>query len=336
MRTCLILKASGRVLPVLLVLGITAVAQAPRPPGDIGREDKTGRGSIRGRVAQPAGAFIAESLKVTLLTVNGPQSTIFTDSQGWFEFPDLIPGNYEVQVETNGKDLEVVSQSVAVFRGAPSFITISLREKSSIRTKGKSVSVGELTADVPKAARKEFEFATKAASEQKTDEAIAHFRKALAIYPNFVMARSDLGAQLLAQGKLEDAAEELRAAIRIDEKAFNPKLNLGIVLVQQQKFAEAAEVLDQATSLNSESAAARLYAGLARMGLGEFDNAEKQLKAAYAIGGSSYALALFYLGQAYMNKGERELALHAFESYLHDSPAASNADQVRKMIALLR
>ena len=298
--------------------------------------DKTSKGSVRGRVVMPGGRFVSQSLKVTLLTVNGPQGMAFTDSQGWFEFLDLLPGNYEVEAETSGTDFQVVNQNVQVFRGAPSIITITLADphSSSRRSASPSISVGEL-ADVPKGARKEFELASKAAQENKTEQAIAHLRKAISIYPGFVMARSDLGAQLMAQGKLEDAAEELRQAILLDPKAFNPRLNLGIVLVEEQRFVEAADVLERAVSLNPESAAGRLYSGEAQMAVGNLDNAEKDLKAAYSIGGSSYSLALFYLGQLYMNRGNRELALSSFENYLREVPKAANADQVRKLIAML-
>lgn len=325
---------------MLLVAAVCAMGQlSTRPQTESGRDDKTGKGSVRGRVVLPGGAFVSENIKVTLLTINGPQAMAFTDSQGWFEFPDLTPGNYEVQAETIGSQFQVVSQPVQVFRGAPSVVTISLADKTTATRPSdanSSISVGEFGADVPKDARKEFALASKAAREQRIDQAIAHLRKAISIYPNFVMARNDLGAQLLAQGKLEEAADELRQAASIDDKAFNPKLNLGIVLVQQHQFSEAADVLVRALSLNSESPAARLYAGLAQMGLGNLGDAERQLKAAYTIGGSSYSLALFHLGQLYMNRGEREEARHAFEGYLHDSPAATNADQVRKMIAMLR
>src|SRR6266849_2461337 len=330
-----------KALAFIAVIALSVAAQEDsQPKVDYQRstEAKTGRGSIRGRVVMPGGAFVGESLKVSLLTLRGAETTIYSDSQGWFEFPDLVPGNYEVQVETAGVEYQVVNQAVQVFRGAPYIITVSLRAKNveTKRAATPSVSVGEFGADVPKNARKEFQLASKAAQDNRSDEAIQHLRNAINMYPNFVMARSDLGAQLLAQGKLEEASEELRAAIRIDDKAFNPKLNLGIVLVQQHEFTEAAETLNRALALNSKSPAARLYCGMAQMGLGNLDEAEKQFKAAYTLGGSSYSLALFHLGQLYMNKGERQQALRAFESYLHDSPTAANADQVRKLIAMLR
>src|SRR5207237_747868 len=188
----------------------------------------------------------------------------------------------------------------------------------------------------PKAAKREFELANKDADNHKFEESIAHFRKAIAIYPGFVMARNNLGAQLLALGKLDEAAEELQKAIELDQKAFNPKLNLGMVLVEQQKFVEAKLMLDQAMALNSGSPAAQLYDGIALLRLDILDEAEKHLKAAYDLGGASYSLALFHLGELYMNKGDREAALKAFQAYLHDSPSATNAAEVQKLIAMLR
>jgi len=59
------------------------------------------------------------------------------------------------------------------------------------------------------------------------------------------------------------------------------------------------------------------------------------MKTAYSLGGKSYALALFYLGQIYMSKGNREMAQTSFESYLREVPNAANGDQVRKLIAML-
>src|SRR2546426_2788762 len=193
-------------LALVLMVPMWAAGQSPRPHYTPRDEDKNARGSIRGRVLMPNGGFIGDTLRVSLLTSNGTLAIIFTSNQGSFEFPDLLPGNYEVQVEPNGLQMDVVSQSVQVFRGAPSVITISLKEKTSSRKDRPdrpSISVSEIGADVPKSAKKEFELASKAAQENRVDVAIAHLRKAISIYPTFVMALNDLGTQLLAQGKLE-------------------------------------------------------------------------------------------------------------------------------------
>jgi len=59
------------------------------------------------------------------------------------------------------------------------------------------------------------------------------------------------------------------------------------------------------------------------------------LKAAYTLGGAGYSMALFHLGKLYLNKGDRQAALKSFQAYLHDSPSASNAAEVQKLIAML-
>ena len=71
------------------------------------------------------------------------------------------------------------------------------------------------------------------------------------------------------------------------------------------------------------------------MGLGDLEAAEKNFKAAHSLGGQPFGQALFHLGQLYLTRGEKELALNAFSLYLREVPDAANAEQVRKTIAML-
>jgi len=323
-----------------LALAWVTQAQGTRP--EIGRpvqEDKTALGSIRGRILLPSGNFVSTNEKVTLLTFRDTVATIYTDGQGQFEFPDLVAGKYLVEVDPADREhFEVSAEAVQVFKGTPSVVTLTLKARESRETTNPAgaVSVSELGRDIPANAKKEFDRASKASQKGLAAEAIAHLRKAVEIYPNFVMARNDLGVQLLSQGNLEGAAQELQAAVNLDSHSFNPLLNLGIVFVQQHRFGEAATVLHKALSLEPNSPAARLYAGIASIALGDVDSAEKDLKTAYEVGGSHYALALFHLGQLYLSKGDRDSALSSFQLYLRAVPDAANAEQVRKTIAILR
>ncbi|MDT5157948.1 MAG: hypothetical protein QOH51_2305 [Acidobacteriota bacterium] len=336
-------KALTALLFLLLLCG-TAEAQggAPtgRPPSSSeGLNSQTG--SIRGRVVLPDGSPVSEPIRLTLRVLRGDQSITYTDSQGLFDIGNLTPGTYTLEVDADrDQKFEATSERVQVYGRAPTLMTLYLKEKGvSVEEKkpgSNVVSAEELDDKVPSGASKEFERGTKAGKEGKLDEAVAHLRKAVALYPGYLKARNDLGTYLLAQGNLEEAARELREAVRIAPKAFNPQLNLGIVLVEQQNFPEAAEALDKALVLNSTSPAAHLYDGIALAGLGESEKAERELSAAYDLGGSKYALAQFHLGQLYMNKGERALALKSFETYLRDKPDAANAEQVRRLIGMLR
>jgi tetratricopeptide (TPR) repeat protein len=75
---------------------------------------------------------------------------------------------------------------------------------------------------------------------------------------------------------------------------------------------------------------------MALVKLNDIARGEKELNAAYSLGGNTYAVALLHLGKLYMNKGQREMALKAFESYLREVPNATDAAQVEKLIGKLR
>jgi tetratricopeptide (TPR) repeat protein len=295
-------------------------------------------GSINGTVLLPNGAALNERARVVLQTDRGVKSNVYTDNRGRFEFHRLTPTVYEVVIEPDGDRFEIARVRVEVFPNSPAMVNINLREKKAggLRTGPKVVSTGELDTAIPDQAKKEFERASDASNEGKTGEAIAHLRKAIALYPPYVMAHNDLGAQLLAQGKLGEASEEFRRAIQLDDKAFNPRLNLGIVLVQQQQFTEAAAMLKTALTLQSNSAAARLYYGLALEGSEAPDDAERELKTAHELGGPPYAVALFHLGQIYLKQGKRDAARKALQSYLHEAPSGPDSAQAKKLLENLR
>jgi tetratricopeptide (TPR) repeat protein len=304
-------------------------------PSTVGSD--RGTGGIRGRIFQKNGSSVGEAVKVYLLTLRGRMSTTFTDSQGQFEFRNLVPGEYHIEVEADSLKYETTTERVAVFRGSPAVVNIALIEKTrGVRSGDSVVSVGEMSAEVPGKARKEFDRATKLYREGRLTESIDHLKRAIEIHPKFLIARNDLGAQLLELGNLDEAATELKRAIEVDPKAFNPYLNLGIVLVKKREFAEAATALKTAVSLSSDSPAANLYLGIALMNLKDLPGAERHLKTAYDLGNSSYAIAFFYLGQVYVQTGDRPRAKNAFESYLRHEPTAANAPEARKLIGMLQ
>lgn len=337
-----------RVLTVLLALLVwlpfAAAQTATRPTITSSTASNEGlantqTGSIRGRVVLETGGVVPQAVRVTLANIRGTQANQYSDNQGQFEITGLTPGEYTLEIEGDRLIYDVSTERVEVRRGGPTIVTVTLKEKSSdgsARPAGRVASVSELSRDVPAKARAEFERASKAAKEGKTEEAIAHLRRAIDAYPDFMMAHNDLGAQLIEQGKLDEAATELQRALQIDPKAFNPNLNLGIVLVRQHRYSEAADVLRKVIALDSTSPAAHLYLGLALKEMEDLDGAEAELRLAYSSGGADFSIVLFELGDLYMKRGERARARQAFELYLRQSPNAANAAQARRLISVLR
>jgi tetratricopeptide (TPR) repeat protein len=293
-------------------------------------------GSVYGKVFLPSGAILNERAKINLQTDRGVKSSVFTDDRGSFEFKDLTPAIYEIVIEADPERFETARTKVEVFPRAPSLVTITLKEKNPAdKNRAGVVTVGELDPAIPAAAKKEFQKAGESAQAGKIDEAISHLKKALNIYPRYLMALNDLGTYLLSEGALEDAAAQFRTAIDVDPKAFNPRLNLGIVLVQQKQFSRAAELLKTAIAINGDSPAARLYNGFALEGLNDQVKAASELESAHTLGGSAFAVALFHLGQIYARNGERTKARRMFEQYLKESPNGADASESRRMIRIL-
>jgi tetratricopeptide (TPR) repeat protein len=323
-------------LSVLLALMVIAIAPVTlgQPSSGLASGAKA---SIRGTVMMPDGSPVSEAVKVTLKVLRGDRTMVYTDQQGRFELRNLNSGDYTLEVEADRNRFEVTSERVQLQRNAPTFVTIYLKEKQAERgtVSGRTVSVAMLDQRVPSAAKREFEKASRLASQREFDESIEALRRALAIYPDYLMARNDLGAQLMEQGRLDEAKAQLLAAVRIDPNAFNAQLNLGIVLVRQENFAEGLPTLDKAMTIEPSAPAVHLYAGMACAGLNDMPRAEKELNAAYGLGGAPYAVALVHLGRLYLKRGDRELALKTFQTYLHESPDGANAAQVQKMIAIL-
>lgn len=297
---------------------------------------QTGPGSIHGNVMTPEGNPVTGAVKVTLKVLRGDQMIAYTDQEGRFELPNVAPGEYTIEAESDrDRRFDSGSERVQVRRGVASLVTIYLKDKkSSLQRAGdKSVSVAMLDQKVPGAAKREFEHASRLSAEGNTTESIAALRRAIAIYPNYLMAHNDLGAQLLEQGQLDEAAAELRTALSIDPKAANPQINLGIVLEKQNKFVESLAALDKALSIDPASPVAHLYAGMDSVRLNDLVRGEKEFIAAFDLGGDTYAVALLHLGKLYMKTGARELAIKAFQTYLRESPNAPDAAQVEKLIS---
>jgi len=85
--------------------------------------------------------------------------------------------------------------------------------------------------------------------------AVAHYRAALAIDPDFVRARSNLGATLGSLQQFEEAAQELERALALDPQHLSTRGNLGKVLLELGRFDEAIVHLREAARIAPRDAA---------------------------------------------------------------------------------
>ena len=326
-------------LLIIATVGLANLAHAQRNPAPSRTPtfDATGVGSIDGRVVLPSGQPVSGRVKINLSTINDPGMTLYTDSNGGFSFGNLRAGTYYVEAISESNSYEPTSEQVRLQRGMRLSLIIALKEKPGAAGKkpGGIVSVAELDPNVPAAAKKEYDRATGLANSGKTGESIEAYKKALSIYPAYLVAHNDLGVQYLNLNKPAEAADEFGAAIEINPKAFNPRLNMGIALVEQDKFMDAVEHLNQAIAIDSSAPAARLYLGIASTETDELEVGERELGLALSSGGPEYVIARYYLAVIHMKKGNRDEAVRELKAYLEKSPEGALAKRARQMLKTL-
>ncbi|MFL6275042.1 MAG: tetratricopeptide repeat protein [Blastocatellia bacterium] len=323
----------------LVGLAAAAHAQSDNPTRRAPTVDSTAVGSISGHVTLPSGDSINNRVRITLTTLNDPGMAGFTDNNGSFTFSNLRAGNYNIEVVGDAKLYEPTTEQVLLPRGASITVTIALREKSATAEKkpaGNVVSAAESDEKVPEAARKEYERATRLVSDGKLAESVEAFKRALAIFPNYLRAHNDLGAQYLKLKQLDAAVAEFEAALDINPKVFNPRLNLGIAHLERNNLSEALEQFTQAISLDSSSASAHLYLGVALEKTDELASAERELRSALSLGGQPFAVAHFHLAQVQMKKGDKEQTVNELTLFLKESPDNELAGRARRILDELK
>jgi tetratricopeptide (TPR) repeat protein len=334
------MKAAPILFSLCSILFFAAFADAQTPETNVpvtntGRTS-SGTGAITGRVVLPSGHPVASSVRIRLSNLRDEGLDLFTDNNGNFVFPNLAPGSYTIEAIGDSKLYDPATEQVMLLRGMRAMIVVHLREKSATaKPSGNVISATEVDTQVPEAARKAYNVATDLVSQGNIQQAIEHYRQAIALYPPYLKARNDLGSQYLKLKKYDEALAEFEAAIEINPKAFNPRLNLGIVLVKQTRFMLAIDHLKQALEIDSSSAAAHLYLGIASVESDDIDTAQRALNTALSIGDKAYSIVRFYLAQVHLKNGKRDEAIKELNLFIESTPASEETDRAKELLKIL-
>ena len=104
--------------------------------------------------------------------------------------------------------------------------------------------------------------------QSRTSEAIAEYKEAVRINPDYAEAHNNLGSALLLTGRTAEAIDEYNHALQIDPGYAQAHNNLGNALVQTGRAPEAIDHYKEALRITPTSADAHnnLAAALAQMG----------------------------------------------------------------------
>ena len=339
------LPAASLFHSALLIFLIAVLANAQGVGSSRGLASGDGSNTIQGRVFFPSGE--QNSGKIIKLHLESPDSSgmsTATDLDGVFRFNGLQPGNYTVVVD-GGKDYESTREPVTIDPiGSRRVVqvTIQLRPKAD--------ASNPAFAGVPQAALDSYQKGLAAAQKGNSKSAVEFLSKAVASYPNFSIALSDLGVQYMKLLQWDKAAETFDALLKQKPNDATAQLDLGIALYNisaalltekkleesNQKLGQAESHLREALKLKNTGPSAHYYLGMTLIKLKRYAEAQAELESAIKNGGENLALAHKYLGGLYMSAHRNKEASDELEKYVQLEPKAADAERIKGTIKDLR
>jgi tetratricopeptide (TPR) repeat protein len=114
-----------------------------------------------------------------------------------------------------------------------------------------------------KEAEVQYKLGEEALKNEKMDEAIEHFQRALMLKPVYAEAHNGLGEILFKKGRIQEAIEHYRQALRLKPDYPEAHNNLGSALVDVGRLQEAIEFFKQALHIKPDFAEAHYNLALA-------------------------------------------------------------------------
>ncbi|HEX5082832.1 MAG TPA: tetratricopeptide repeat protein [Blastocatellia bacterium] len=297
-----------------------------------------GQGNIIvfGRVSLPDGKP-AIRVPVKLEMANGLKRETLTDDYGRYEIAGLSAGRYQVSA-TNPDAPEQYSEraesdSTRAFSNRVQ-IDVYLRlplHSGKREAKPGTVSVAEVTQDIPKAARKAFDQGVKLQKENQREKALTAFNQAIELYPEYFQALTERANVLMGGNQLAEAAADFERALRLNEKYVPALRGLGYCQIQQKQFEPAVNNLELAFSIDPKIPLTLLLLGYANLSLNRYEPAKQCFEEALKLGPESAARAHVYLAEVFAHEQKFKEAADSIHRYLSLKPGAADAADLRKM-----
>ncbi len=302
------------VLSLLLLCWQTGLAQAPSAI----------------QFFMPGGGLPSRPLRFTLVLPDGRQEIVFTDTKGKSLLTaDLVrEGDYSLVIEGDKRTFETTTQRFRMMRGTILYLPIFLHPMKSDTLPKATVDVADFDAKVPAEARAAHEQAMKLVGQNKPDEAISEFTRALAVYPQYVRALNDLGVLYLKLNRLDEAGAAFTQAVSLNARFHLPRLNLALVRQRQGRHDEAIKLFGQLLKDQPALSAARVAYAESLSATQQWDEAEHQLREALKDDGldrADRANAHLKLGLKLNRDARYQAAVAELEKSLAISPDLAGA-----------
>ena len=258
-----------------------------------------------------------------------------TDPTGKFNFDGLTPSIYTLTIEGQGFKPYTAFIDISMSKMWNDRITLQpdrRHDAKEVPPEGAGATVNAQEAEVPAAARKEYEAGQKSVNEKHDpDGGVKHYRKAIQLYDKYSDAYLALGLLYLDLQKFEDAQGVLQKANEINPNAPGGFMALGAMYNQQKRYDEAEKALTHGLQLNPDVAQGQYEISKTYWATGKWQDAEPHAQKAAELN-PSMAPVHVLLGNIALRKQDTLGALKEFKEYLRLDPQGPMAGGVTQMI----
>jgi tetratricopeptide (TPR) repeat protein len=316
------------VLLVFVLTPIVAYAQIRSPNQPV---------EIRGQVRFADGGAPAADVVVRLDQVSGGfVNEVRTDRLGKFRMTSLAPVQYHVIIRHPG--YKEIQREVNLVMSRSEYLQLQLVAEVSSARASTPVSPGVIDASVPHEARKEFERGealVNSGDKKKMSEGIRHFKRAIAIHPNFLEAKLKLGTTHMDLKEWNEAEQVLVAASKAHPENPHILFALGELFLQEKKTSEAERVLRQGLQYEPRSWQARFTLGRLYWNSNEIKKAAQQVALALQLN-PNFAEAHLLAGNIWLRAGKNPEAQLEFQEYLRLAPNGQFAAETKAILEKLK
>ena len=169
-------------------------------------------------------------------------------------------------------------------------------------------------------------------NEAKFDQALSEFSKVLAKDPSNIEAHYYRGLTFLKAEKNTEAVAPFKKVLELDPAYSGAHRNLGIVYFNLESSDLALEALKKSIDLDPQDASAYLYLGFTLQQKEQYKESLIYFQTVLSLDPDLEQLALFQIGLAYFELGQKEDAKFALNMALEKNPESETADQVEILL----
>ncbi|MBI3208593.1 MAG: tetratricopeptide repeat protein [Candidatus Solibacter usitatus] len=224
----------------------------------------------------------------------------------------------EIRASLPGHRSEAVNLANRRSMDNPDIGTIILRRLGNVE----GLTLSATAAMAPKDAKKAYEKGRDLMRKQKLADAQKEFEKAVAAYPKYANAWSDLGIALEQQKQIEPARRAYEQAIVSDPKLVLPHVQLALFFLREKNWKDCAAESERAMKLNPfDYPQAFYFNSVANLNMQNLDAAEKSARDGIKSDTQNrYPKMRHVLGIALAQKNDVSGAMEHMKGYLSKLP----------------